>query len=145
MGFGRLRRFSLRWLLLGAVAWGAAWPIATSAQHLASAPPARAVTPTSGNETSLKGDGARTKFIIGLERTVDFQVLSLSNPNRVFVELPEVMLQLPPEPGATPIGLVKSFRGGVSAPGKARIVIAVPGPVVVDWAAIRKSKDGTAW
>src|SRR5215467_765310 len=142
MGFGRLRRFSLRWLLLGAVAWGAAWPIATSAQHLASAPPARAVTPTEATESALKGDGARTKFIIGLERTVDFQVLSLSNPNRVFVELPEVMLQLPPEPGATPIGLVKSFRGGVSAPGKARVVIDVTGPVVVDRAVIEKSKDG---
>src|SRR5215475_10692850 len=142
MGIGRLRRYALRWLLLGAVAWGAAWPIATSAQHLASVPPARAVAPASGNETSLKSDGARTKFVIGLERTVDFQVFSLSNPNRVFVELPEVMLQLPPEPGATPIGLVKSFRGGVSAPGKARIVIDVTGPVVVDRAAIEKSKDG---
>ena len=120
MGFGRLRCCALRWLLLGAVAWGAAWPIAVSAQHLASAPSARAVAPANGNETSLKSDGARTKFIIGLERTVDFQVFSLSNPNRVFVELSEVMLQLPPEPGATPLGLVKSFRSGVSAPGKAR-------------------------
>src|SRR5215471_13419228 len=142
MGFGRLRRYALRWLLLGVVACGAARPIATSAQHLASAPPGRAVAPASGNETSLKSDGARTKFVIGLERTVDFQVFSLSNPNRVFVELPEVMLQLPPEPGTTPIGLVKSFRGGVSAPGKARIVIDVTGPVVVDRAAIEKSNDG---
>src|SRR5262249_20164410 len=140
--FGRLRRCAVRWLLLGAVAWGTAWPIATSAQQLASAPPGRTAAPADGPETALKGDGARTRFIIGLERMVDFQVFSLANPNRVFVELPEVMLQLPPEPGATPIGLVKSFRGGVSAPGKARVVIDVTGPVVVDRAAIEKSKDG---
>jgi len=142
MGIGRPRRCALRWLLVGAAAFGAAWPLSASAQQLASAPPARAAASASDSETSLKGDRARTKFIIGLERTVDFQVFSLSNPNRVFVELPDVMLQLPPEPGAMPVGLVRSFRGGVSAPGKARIVIDVTGPVVVDRAAIEKTKDG---
>ena len=32
-----------------------------------------------------KANRNRTRFIIGLERTVDFQVFALSNPNRVFV------------------------------------------------------------
>jgi N-acetylmuramoyl-L-alanine amidase len=141
MGFGRPRRCALRWLLLGAAAWGAGWPVSAMAQQLASAPHARAA-PASGGETALKGDAARTKFIIGLERTVDFQVSAFTNPNRVSVELTEVMLQLPPEPGAKPVGLVKSFRSGVSAPGKARIVIDVTGPVIVDRAEIEKSKDG---
>ena len=80
----------------------------------------------------------RTQFIIGLERQVEFQVYSLTNPNRVFVELPEVGFRLPPQPGAEPIGLVKSFRGGLSAPGKARVVIDVTGPVIVDKASIQK-------
>ena len=52
------------------------------------------------------------------------------------------MLQLPPQPGETAVGLVKSFRGGQSAPGKARIVIDVTGPVIVDKAVIEKGKDG---
>ena len=142
MGFGRPQRCALRWLLLGAAAWGVGWPVSASAQQLASAPPARAAALTNGGETSLKGDAARTKFIIGLERAVDFQVSAFTNPNRVSVELTEVMLQLPPEPGAKPIGLVKSFRSGVSAPGKARIVIDVIGPVIVDRAEIERSKDG---
>jgi N-acetylmuramoyl-L-alanine amidase len=85
---------------------------------------------------------ARTKFVIGLERQVDFQVFSLTDPNRVFVELPDVRLQLPPHPGATPVGLVKSFRGGLSAPGKARVVIDVTGPVIVERAGIEP--DGRA-
>src|SRR5262249_51351913 len=130
MGFGRLRRLTVRWLLMGAAASAVAWPIAISAQQLASAPTTRAVAPASGSETPLRGEGPRTKSIIGLERTVDFQVFALTNPNRVFVELPDVMLQLPPEPAAMPVGLVKAFRGGVSAPGKARVVIDVTGPVV---------------
>ena len=84
------------------------------------------------SEKALKGDQARTQFIIGLERPVEFQVFSLTNPNRVFVELPDVKLQLPPQPGDAPVGLIKSFRGGLSAPGKARVVIDVTGPVIVD-------------
>jgi N-acetylmuramoyl-L-alanine amidase len=78
----------------------------------------------------------RTRFIIGLEQPVEFQAFALTNPNRVFVELPEVKLQLPPHPGERATGLVKSFRGGLSAPGKVRVVIDVAGPVIVDKAAI---------
>ncbi|MET0191749.1 MAG: N-acetylmuramoyl-L-alanine amidase, partial [Hyphomicrobiaceae bacterium] len=72
----------------------------------------------------------------------DFQVFALTNPNRVFVELPDVKLQLPPLPGETPVGLVKTFRGGTSAPGKTRVVIDVTGAVVVEKAVIEKSQDG---
>src|SRR5262249_45839669 len=78
----------------------------------------------------------RTKFIIGLERRVEFEVFSLTNPNRVFVELPNIKLQFPALSGERPRGLVKAFRGGVSAPGKARIVIDVTGPVIVEAALI---------
>src|SRR5438552_12483714 len=143
MGFGRPRGMALRTLLVAAAVGGAVLPLAASAQQLAAAPPAKAAAAAaSPTETALKGDGARTKFIIGLERAVEFQVFSLTNPNRVFVELPDVMLQLPPQPGEAAVGLVKSFRGGQSAPGKARVVIDVTGPVIVDKAAIEKSKDG---
>jgi len=92
--------------------------------------------------TDAPAEKTRTKFIIGLERQVDFQVFALTNPNRVFVELPDVKLQLPPLPGNTPVGLVKTFRGGTSAPGKARVVIDVTGAVVVEKAVIEKSQDG---
>jgi N-acetylmuramoyl-L-alanine amidase len=141
MGFGRPTRIALRLLLLMAVAGGAVFPLSAAAQQLAAGPTAK-TTAARVSETALKGDQARTRFIIGLERTVEFQVFSLTNPNRVFVELPDVMLQLPPQPGEAAIGLVKSFRGGQSAPGKARVVIDVTGPVIVDKAAIEKSKDG---
>jgi N-acetylmuramoyl-L-alanine amidase len=129
-------------LLLLAGAGGAAFPFAGSAQQRAAAPAPAAHAAAHVPETGLKGDRARTKFIIGLERSVEFQVSSLTNPNRVFVELPEVMMWLPPDPGSAAVGLVKSFRGGQSAPGKARVVIDVTGPVIVEKAAIEKSKDG---
>ena len=92
--------------------------------------------------STLAGNKSRTRFVIGLERVVDFQVFSLSNPNRVVVELPDIKLMLPTMSGDAPVGLVQSFRGGSSAPGKMRVVIDVISPVVVEKAGIDKSKEG---
>ena len=142
MAIGRLQRGALRSLLLWAPLCAAALPLAASAQQTAATHPEKPSAPALAQETALKGDTARTRFIIGLERHVAFQVFALTNPNRVFVELPEVKLQLPPQPGETAAGLVKSFRGGLSAPGKARIVIDVTGPVIVEKAVVEKGQDG---
>ncbi len=97
--------------------------------------------PTVIDTTALGGDTNRTRFVIGLEKAAEFQVFSLSNPNRVIVELPDLKLQLPQISGSAPVGLVQSFRGGLSAPGKMRVVIDVTGPVVVEKATIEKAKD----
>ena len=93
-------------------------------------------------DIALGGDLTRTRFLIGLERAVVFQVFSLSDPNRVIVDLPEIALQLPKDTGGQPVGLVKSFRAGNSAPGKARIVIDVTEAVVVESAKIENTADG---
>jgi N-acetylmuramoyl-L-alanine amidase len=135
-----VRRSGFRALLVGAVIAAFALPSASYAQRLTGTTAGRPVA--AARQFEVQPDKARTKFVIGLERPVEFQVFALTNPNRVFVELPNVQLQLPPLPGDTPVGLVKSFRGGSSAPGKARVVIDVTGAVVVEKAAIEKSKDG---
>jgi N-acetylmuramoyl-L-alanine amidase len=84
----------------------------------------------------------RTRFIIGLEQAVDFEVAALENPNRVFVDLPEVKVVLPDPLGDTPAGLIKGFRHGMSGPGKSRVVIDVTGPVVVEKYSIEKAAEG---
>lgn len=73
----------------------------------------------------------KTRFIVGLDRHADFNIIALTKPNRVVVELDDVKLQLPPQPTAGPIGLVSGFHGGISGAGKSRIVINVTEPVVV--------------
>ena len=139
MGFGRPRNIAPRSLVVAAAIVALGLPITAAAQQVAVVPAVKSSAAPLSN--TLRGDQARTQFIIGLEHSVDFRVFSLTNPNRVFVDLDDVKLQLPPHPGETAVGLVKSFRGGVSAPGKARVVIDVTGPVIVDRAAIEKSKD----
>lgn len=93
-------------------------------------------------DDSVKGDTTRTRFVIGLEKATDFQVFSLSNPNRVIVDMPDLRMQLPAPNPEGPVGLIKSFYGGLSAPGKTRVVISVTAPVVVEKAAVEKTRDG---
>lgn len=90
----------------------------------------------------INGDVKRTRFVIGLDRQVPYQVSALTGPNRVFVELPEVGIQLPNVPEGHTVGLVRSVRGGLSAPGKSRVVIDVTAPVVVESAVMEKARDG---
>jgi N-acetylmuramoyl-L-alanine amidase len=85
---------------------------------------------------------ARTRFVVGLDRKVEYQVFSLANPNRVVVELPDAHLRLPDASSNKPVGLVKSFRGGLAAPGRARIVIDVTGPVVVEQSKLERDAEG---
>ena len=121
-------------------------PHLAAAQQMAAAQPASTVAPAAGvaaaSETALAGDQSRTRFIIGLERQAEFHVSSLPNPNRVIVELPEMKLDLPKFAGTHAVGLVQSFRSGLSAPGKAKIVIDVTAAVVVEKATIDKGRDG---
>lgn len=102
-----------------------------------------ATPPVPAEGSALGGTQARTRFVIGLDKTAQFQVFSLSNPNRVIVELPDVKVQLPAIPeGAASVGLVKAFRGGEAGSGRNRVVIDVTQPVVVESARIEKTRDG---
>lgn len=96
-------------------------------------------------DQTLQGNMLSTSFAVGLERSVDYQVFTLTNPNRVIVELAAVRMQLPSPTGDKPVGLVKSFRGGLSAPGQSRIVIDVVAPVVVQQQTIEPSPSGKGY
>jgi N-acetylmuramoyl-L-alanine amidase len=142
MVFGRLAGFGLRPALLWsaiAAAFAVASPL--QAQQLVSAPTSYKIKPAEKTPPP-KIETTRTRFIVNLERHVDFEVSSLTHPNRVLVDLPEVRLVLPDAIGETPVGLIKSFRHGVSAPGKSRVIIDVTGPVVIEKTEIEKGPDG---
>ncbi len=159
MWFGVMRRTPLRreatrtralaTFLFAATAFATVLPLAISRGLAQDAPesvldaPAMLGGSKSHADTALAGDKSRTRFVIGLEKSVEFQVFSLANPNRVIVELPDAKLQLPTLSGTAPVGLVQSVRGGLSAPGKMRVVIDVTGPVIVEKATIEKVKDAS--
>jgi N-acetylmuramoyl-L-alanine amidase len=86
----------------------------------------------------------RTRFVIGLPNTAEFEVFSLSNPNRVVVQLAETKLRLPEQPKAAPVGLIKSFQAGLAGTDRSRIIIYVTEPVIVSSARIEKAKEGNS-
>jgi len=84
----------------------------------------------------------RTRFVIGLPKTAEFEVFSLSNPNRVVVQVAETKLRLPEQPAVAPVGLIKSFQAGLAGSDRSRIIIYVTEPVIVQSARIEKGRDG---
>jgi N-acetylmuramoyl-L-alanine amidase len=121
--------------LLPAVAW-----LALTGPAVASDKPVVKTAQAEG----VAGSRTRTRFVVALERVADFQVFSLQNPNRVIIDLPDIKVRLPSMPDEDGVGLVKSFRGGLAAPGKMRVVIDVTDPVIVETAKLEAVKAGGA-
>ncbi len=119
-----IRRAAVRMLLCAATLLAIAPPSASSAGE------------------ALNGDKTRTRFVIALDRETSFQVSSLSWPNRVVVDLPDVKIGLPSPPSGEAAGLVKAFRGGLAAPGKVKVVIDVTDAVIVEKAVLEPAKGG---
>ena len=89
-----------------------------------------------------EADVLRTRFIVGLARKVDCRIFSLSNPNRVVIEVPDTDVRLPALGKDQVVGLVKSIRAGLAAPGHTRVVIGVTHPAIVESSRISQDRDG---
>lgn len=81
--------------------------------------------------SKLQSNQLRTRFVIGLRKRAEYDVFLLNNPYRVVIDLAETKLRLPEQPNGKTIGLIKGFRAGLSAPGRARIVLELIAPAVV--------------
>jgi N-acetylmuramoyl-L-alanine amidase len=93
------------------------------------------------NDARVAGDRERTRFIADLSRKVDVHVFALGNPYRVIVDAPDVSFQMPDGIGKEKRGLVTAYRYGLFAPGKARIVIDVSGPFLIDKAFVLEPRN----
>jgi N-acetylmuramoyl-L-alanine amidase len=128
-------------LLACAVLCAAAWALAV-------APTARAQNqyPPAGypvaSDARLAGDAKQTRFVLDLDRTIQFRAFALPDPYRVVVDMPQVNFRLPAGAGTTGRGLVKSFRYGLVMPGGSRIVIDLAGPAKVANSYVLDSANG---
>lgn len=84
----------------------------------------------------------RTRFVLEFSEPVSFTVLTLSDPYRIVVDLPEVVWQLPPETGTKGGGLVARYRYGQFEPGTQRVVIDLTGPAKVHGAFMAAPEAG---
>jgi N-acetylmuramoyl-L-alanine amidase len=80
------------------------------------------------SDARLAGDTKLTRFVLDLDKSIQFRAFVLDDPYRVVVDIPQISFRLPPGTGATGRGLVKAFRYGMVMPGGSRIVFDLTGP-----------------
>ena len=80
------------------------------------------------SDARLAGDAKQTRFVLDLDKTIQFRAFALADPYRVVVDLPQVSFQLAAGVGTAGRGLVKAFRYGLVMPGGSRIVFDLTGP-----------------
>jgi N-acetylmuramoyl-L-alanine amidase len=93
---------------------------------------------------ALAGDAEKTQLVLTLSQEVPARVFLMERPDRVIVDLPEVNFQLPAEAGRRRAGLVSSFRYGLFAAGRSRIVIDLAQPALVSRIDAVAGDDGFA-
>jgi N-acetylmuramoyl-L-alanine amidase len=103
-----------------------AGPVPVASQTVAPAP-----SFPIASDARLAGDGKQTRFVLDLDKTVQFRAFALDDPYRIVVDIPQVNFRLPVDTGATGRGLVKAFRYGLVMPGGSRIVFDLTGPAKI--------------
>ena len=84
----------------------------------------------------------RTRFVVELSDPVKFRVFTLANPDRVVIDMPEVLWRLSGPPAPTGEGAVHSYRYGLFRPGNSRFVIDLNGPVTASDPLVLPPEDG---
>jgi N-acetylmuramoyl-L-alanine amidase len=71
----------------------------------------------------------RTRFVVEVSDPLKIRVFTLANPNRVVIDMPQVLWRLDGPQKPTGMGAVKSYRYGLFRPGDSRFVIDLNTPV----------------
>ena len=112
-----------------------------AAEGASSSPIGRAGVPVA-SDARLAGDAKQTRFVLDLDRTIQFRAFALADPYRVVVDIPEVSFRLPAGVGAAARGLIKAFRYGLVMPGGSRIVFDLTGPARIANSYVLEAANG---
>lgn len=93
---------------------------------------APALAGVQATRADVSGNKRRTNFELTLSQGVTVEVFTLANPYRVILDMPDVNFRLPRSAGQSSKGLIKAYRYGLFAVGKARIVIDTAAPVAIE-------------
>jgi N-acetylmuramoyl-L-alanine amidase len=94
------------------------------------------------SDARLAGDAKQTRFILDLDKPIQFRAFALADPYRVVVDIPQVSFKLAPGTGAAGRGLVKAFRYGLVMPGGSRIVFDLTGPAKIANSHVLEAANG---
>jgi N-acetylmuramoyl-L-alanine amidase len=80
----------------------------------------------------LTETAAKSRFQVELSDPVEVRVFTLTNPNRVVIDMPDLMWRVPDATRPSGKGAVKSYRYGQFRKGNARFIVDLNTPVKVD-------------
>jgi N-acetylmuramoyl-L-alanine amidase len=115
--------------------------IGASVEGEASKPDAAPNFPVA-SDARLAGDAKQTRFVLDLDRPIQFRAFALADPYRVVVDIPQVSFQLKAGAGTSGRGLVKAFRYGLVMPGGSRIVFDLAGPAKIANSYVLQAANG---
>jgi N-acetylmuramoyl-L-alanine amidase len=95
-------------------------------------------------EAQLSADAQSARITFTMSAAVAVRATVLQSPDRIVLDLPEVNFQLPADAGRKAQGLVKSYRYGMFAPGRSRVVIDLGGPALPSKTASEPILNGAA-
>ncbi|HEY1631900.1 MAG TPA: N-acetylmuramoyl-L-alanine amidase [Rhizomicrobium sp.] len=84
----------------------------------------------------------KTRFVIEVSDPMAVRVFTLTNPNRVVIDMPEVLWRLSGPQKPTGTGAVKSYRYGLYRPGDSRFVIDLNNPATASAPLVLPPSDG---
>jgi len=126
-------------VLCAAALWCAEATVPRAAEGPPPGPVAAANYPVV-TDARLAGDGKQTRFILDLDKAIQYRAFTLADPYRVVVDIPQVTFQL--ATGSAGRGLVKAFRYGLVMPGGSRIVFDLTGPAKIANSTMLEAANG---
>lgn len=86
-----------------------------------------------------------TRFVLDVSHAIDFSLFTLTEPNRVVVDLPEVEWSFGEENLPPAKGVVSALRWGLFQPGQSRVVLDLVRPATVKQAFLLPPNGQTGW
>jgi N-acetylmuramoyl-L-alanine amidase len=94
------------------------------------------------SDARLAGDARQTRFVLDLDKPIQFRAFMLTDPYRVVVDIPEIRFQLAAGIGTVGRGLIKAFRYGLVMPGGSRMVFELAGPARIAQSYVIEAANG---
>lgn len=99
-------------------------------------------SPIRALDARAAGNDERTRFVIDLEKSVEFAAFTLADPYRVVIDVPEIDFTDINDRSREGRGLVGTFRFGLIAKGKSRMVLDLKQPVRIDESFVLEPLEG---
>lgn len=126
------------------------WLCASAAPMTRAVAAEKALTGESGSTPMVIGieltdNSAQSRLVVELSDPVDFRSFLLTNPNRIVVDMPEVLWQPATTPAPSGRGLVKNYRFGQFRKDVSRLVLDLNRPAKIGSAAMVAPEDGAGF